>query len=82
MGKKHGSLTRAGKVRKQTPKVEKKERPKKLPVGRAKKRERTDNEKNEEIIEKEKNDDNVKLKKRIKLKGIKKRKDLINKFIE
>ena len=25
MGKKHGSLTRAGKVRKQTPKVEKKE---------------------------------------------------------
>ena len=38
MGKKHGSLTRAGKVRKQTPKVEKKERPKKLPVGRAKKR--------------------------------------------
>ena len=43
-----------------------------------KKRERTDNEKNEENIEKEKNDDNVKLKKRIKLKGIKKRKDLIN----
>ena len=38
MGKKHGSLTRAGKVRKQTPKVEKKERPKKLPVGGAKKR--------------------------------------------
>ena len=38
MGKKHGSLTRAGKVRKQTPKVEKKERLKKLPVGRAKKR--------------------------------------------
>ena len=38
MGKKHGSLTRAGKVRKQTPKVEPKERPKKLPVGRAKKR--------------------------------------------
>ena len=26
MGKKHGSLTRAGKVRKQTPKVEKKEK--------------------------------------------------------
>ena len=26
MGKKHGSLTRAGKVRKQTPKVEKKDR--------------------------------------------------------
>ena len=38
MGKKHGSLTRAGKVRKQTPKVEKKDRPKKLPVGRAKKK--------------------------------------------
>lgn len=38
MGKKHGALTRAGKVRKQTPKVEPKERPRKLPVGRAKKR--------------------------------------------
>jgi ribosomal protein S30 len=38
MGKVHGSLTRAGKVRKQTPKVEKKERPRKIPVGRAKKR--------------------------------------------
>jgi small subunit ribosomal protein S30e len=38
MGKVHGSLTRAGKVRKQTPKVEKKERPRKLVVGRAKKR--------------------------------------------
>ncbi len=38
MGKKHGSLTRAGKVRKQTPHVDPKERPKKLPVGRAKKR--------------------------------------------
>ena len=38
MGKVHGSLTRAGKVRKQTPKVAKKERPKKLVVGRAKKR--------------------------------------------
>ena len=37
MGKKLGSLTRAGKVRKQTPKVKKKERPKKLPVGKAKK---------------------------------------------
>lgn len=35
---KHGSLTKAGKVRKQTPKVEKQERIKKLPVGRAKKR--------------------------------------------
>ena len=34
MGKKHGSLTRAGKVRKQTPKVDPKERPRKLPVGR------------------------------------------------
>jgi small subunit ribosomal protein S30e len=38
MGKVHGSLTRAGKVRKQTPKVEKKERIRKLTVGRAKKR--------------------------------------------
>jgi small subunit ribosomal protein S30e len=38
MGKVHGSLTRAGKVRKQTPKVDKKERMKKLVVGRAKKR--------------------------------------------
>ena len=38
MGKVHGSLTRAGKVRKQTPKVDKKDRPKKLPVGRAKRR--------------------------------------------
>jgi small subunit ribosomal protein S30e len=38
MGKVHGSLTRAGKVRKQTPKVDKKERPRKLIVGRAKKR--------------------------------------------
>jgi len=38
MGKKHGSLTRAGKVRKQTPHVDPKERLKKLPVGRAKKR--------------------------------------------
>ncbi len=34
----HGSLARAGKVRKQTPKVDKKERTKKLKVGRAKKR--------------------------------------------
>ena len=34
----HGSLTRAGKVRKQTPKVAKKERTKKVRVGRAKKR--------------------------------------------
>lgn len=38
MGKVHGSLTRAGKVRKQTPKVEKKERIRKIAVGRAKKR--------------------------------------------
>jgi small subunit ribosomal protein S30e len=38
MGKVHGSLNRAGKVRKQTPKVAKKERPKKLVVGRAKKK--------------------------------------------
>jgi small subunit ribosomal protein S30e len=38
MGKVHGSLTRAGKVRKQTPKVEKKDRVKKIPVGRAKRR--------------------------------------------
>jgi small subunit ribosomal protein S30e len=34
----HGSLTRAGKVRKQTPKVPKKEKTKKVRVGRAKKR--------------------------------------------
>ena len=32
MGKKHGSLTRACNVRKQTPKVYPKERPRKLPV--------------------------------------------------
>ena len=38
MGKKHGSLTRSGKVRKQTPKVDPKERPRKRPGGRAKKR--------------------------------------------
>ena len=38
MGKVHGSLTRAGKVRKQTPKCEKKERIRKLVCGRAKKR--------------------------------------------
>ncbi len=36
-GKVHGSLARAGKVRNQTPKVEKKEK-KKLATGRAKKR--------------------------------------------
>ena len=38
MGKQHGTLAKAGKVRKQTPKVAKKERPRKLIVGRAKKR--------------------------------------------
>ena len=37
MGKVHGSLARAGKVKKQTPKVAKAEKPK-PPVGRAKKR--------------------------------------------
>ncbi|RYP24213.1 hypothetical protein DL765_000708 [Monosporascus sp. GIB2] len=37
MGKVHGSLARAGKVKSQTPKVEKKEKPK-TPKGRAKKR--------------------------------------------
>lgn len=36
-GKVHGSLARAGKVRNQTPKVDKMEK-KKLPTGRAKKR--------------------------------------------
>jgi len=39
MGKLHGSLARAGKVRKQTPKVAKKERLKKNPKGKSKKRE-------------------------------------------
>ena len=38
IGKVHGSLTRAGKVRNQTPKVEKQERRKKKLTGRAKKR--------------------------------------------
>lgn len=37
MGKVHGSLARAGKVKSQTPKVEKQEK-KKVPRGRAKKR--------------------------------------------
>jgi len=37
MGKLHGSLARAGKVRKQTPKVAKKERLKKNPKGKSKK---------------------------------------------
>ena len=37
-GKVHGSLARAGKVKNQTPKVEKQEGKKKLKVGRAKKR--------------------------------------------
>jgi small subunit ribosomal protein S30e len=38
MGKVHGSLARAGKVKGQTPKVEKQEDSKKMPRGRAKKR--------------------------------------------
>ncbi|KAK0750359.1 ribosomal protein S30 [Schizothecium vesticola] len=38
MGKVHGSLARAGKVKSQTPKVEKQEK-KKTPKGRAHKRE-------------------------------------------
>eukprot|EP00331_Platyophrya_macrostoma_P026425 CAMPEP_0176435896 /NCGR_PEP_ID=MMETSP0127-20121128/17613_1 /TAXON_ID=938130 /ORGANISM="Platyophrya macrostoma, Strain WH" /LENGTH=72 /DNA_ID=CAMNT_0017819047 /DNA_START=46 /DNA_END=264 /DNA_ORIENTATION=- len=38
MGKLHGSLSRAGKVKKQTPKVDKKETLKKKPKGRAWKR--------------------------------------------
>jgi len=38
MGKVHGSLARAGKVRGQTPKVEKQEKAGKTPRGRAKKR--------------------------------------------
>jgi small subunit ribosomal protein S30e len=38
MGKVHGSLARAGKVKGQTPKVEKQEDKKVLPRGRAKKR--------------------------------------------
>ena len=38
MGVKHGSLTRAGKVKKQTPKVDRMERVKKLVKGRALKR--------------------------------------------
>ncbi|KAJ1914069.1 40S ribosomal protein S30 [Tieghemiomyces parasiticus] len=37
MGKVHGSLARAGKVKSQCPKVEKQEKPK-PPTGRAKKR--------------------------------------------
>ncbi|KTW30256.1 40S ribosomal protein S30 [Pneumocystis carinii B80] len=37
MGKVHGSLARAGKVKSQTPKVEKQEKPK-SPCGRAHKR--------------------------------------------
>ncbi|KAK9479397.1 ribosomal protein S30 [Lipomyces japonicus] len=37
MGKVHGSLARAGKVKSQTPKVDKQEK-KKVPKGRAKKR--------------------------------------------
>lgn len=38
MGKLHGTLAKAGKVRKQTPKVEKKVRRHKIPKGRAYKR--------------------------------------------
>ena len=38
MAKQHGSINRAGKVKKQTPKVEKKDRLRKLAVGRARKR--------------------------------------------
>jgi len=38
LGKVHGSLARAGKVRNQTPKVDKTERAKKRQTGRAKKR--------------------------------------------
>ena len=38
MGKVHGSMARAGKVRNQTPKVEKTERARKRQTGRAKKR--------------------------------------------
>ncbi|QSL64663.1 hypothetical protein MERGE_001965 [Pneumocystis wakefieldiae] len=37
MGKVHGSLARAGKVKSQTPRVEKQEKPKR-PCGRARKR--------------------------------------------
>ena len=38
LGKVHGSMARAGKVRNQTPKVEKTERAKKRVTGRARKR--------------------------------------------
>ena len=38
MGKVHGSMARNGKVRNQAPKVAKMERPKKIVMGRAKKR--------------------------------------------
>jgi len=38
MGKLHGSLSRAGKVKKQTPKVERQEKGRKKPKGRAWKR--------------------------------------------
>ena len=38
IGKVHGSLTRAGKVKNQTPKVDKYERARKAKTGRAKKR--------------------------------------------
>ena len=38
MGKLHGGLTKVGKVKNQTPKVDKQEIKKKMPRGRAKKR--------------------------------------------
>lgn len=38
MGKKHGTLAKAGKVRNQTPKVDKKVHEKRIKLGRAKKR--------------------------------------------
>lgn len=38
MGKLHGTLAKAGKVKKQTPKIEKTQRARKIPKGRAYKR--------------------------------------------
>lgn len=38
MGKLHGTLAKAGKVKKQTPKIEKTQRGRKIPKGRAYKR--------------------------------------------
>ena len=40
MGKHHGTLAKAGKVRKQTPKVDKEEKAKKVPKGRGLKRQK------------------------------------------